>query len=61
MCKTPKLTMIVSIRKYTKINFKENEKYELHRFYFSVLINDINFSVLPKTINNKLILARKYN
>ena len=39
--------MIVSIRKYTKINFKENEKYELNKFYFSVLINDINFSALP--------------
>ena len=55
MHKTPKLSVIVSIRKYTKINFKENEKYELNKFYFSVLINDINFPVLPKT------LARKYN
>ena len=44
--------MIMSIRKYIKINLKEMRKYELNKFYFSVLINDIQFSALCKSITN---------
>ena len=44
--------IIISIRKYIKINLKEMRKYELNKFYFSVLINDIQFSALCKSITN---------
>ena len=44
--------MIMSIRKYIKINLKEMRKYELNRFYFSVLINDIQLSAFCKSITN---------
>ena len=52
MYKTSIIIMIMSIRKYIKINLKEMRKYELNKFYFSVLINDIQFSALCKSITN---------
>ena len=44
--------MIMSIRKYIKINLKEMRKYELNKFYFSVLINDMQFFAFCKSITN---------
>ena len=52
MYKTSIIIMIMSIRKYIKINLKEMRKYELNKFYFSVLINDMQFSAFCKSITN---------
>ena len=52
MYKTSIIIMTVSIRKYIKINLKEMRKYELNKFYFSVLINDIQLSAFCKSITN---------
>ena len=35
-------------------------KYELNKFYFSVLINDIKFSALCKSITNITNFSKKY-
>jgi len=52
MYKTSIIIMTVSIRKYIKINLKEMRKHELNKFYFSVLINDIQLSAFCKSITN---------
>ena len=52
MYKTSIIIMTVSIRKYIKINLKEMRKHELNKFYFSVLINDMQLSAFCKSITN---------
>ena len=52
MYKTSIIIMIVSIRKYLKINCKEMRKHELNKLHFSILTSDINFSALCRSITN---------
>ena len=50
MYKVLNIIKVVSIRRCTKINFKENEKYELNFILVYLLMT--NFFALPKNIIN---------